>query len=399
MFGIKLNRYIAREILAPTLLCLLIFTIVLLMGRLVKLVELVVNKGVSLNEIFELFVLMLPAFLYIILPLSFLMGIMIGLSRMSTDNETVALKAAGFGLAKIAQPVIVLALFFSLLTGLSAIFLKPWGYQAFKKQIFEITMQKATIGFQSQVFMKQFSNMVLYADDLDERSGLMTGLFVVEEKSEETMQIFAEKGYIVSDERLKSVTFRLENGTIHRMQKNKDSSFQLIHFRNYDVQPELTESNDFSAMNTERRRPKEMATIDLWKPPELVQQTITPSDRQSMSAELHTRLTSAIAPLLFALFGLPFSIQSHRSGRSGGFVIGLVIYLIYYLNLSLAQTLTADAGISPVISFWAPHLLLIAIGIYCLYQSSQEAPNRLISWVDSIVVFCQKRLAKNYENA
>jgi lipopolysaccharide export system permease protein len=399
MFGMKLNRYIAKEILAPTLLCLLIFTIVLLMGRLIKLVDLVVNKGVSLNEIFALFVLLLPAFLHIILPLSFLMGIMIGLSRMSTDNETVALKAAGFGLAKISRPVIILAVLFSLLTGISAMFLKPWGYQAFKKQIFEITMQKATIGFQSQVFMNQFSNMVLYADKLDERSGVMSGLFVVEEKPGETMQIFAEKGHIMSDEKLKSVTFRLENGTIHRMQNNKDSSFQLIHFRNYDVQPELTENNDFSGTNTKRLRPKEMATVDLWKQPAFEQQTISLSQRRAISAELHTRLTSALAPFLFALFGLPFSIQSHRSGRSGGFVIGLVIYLIYYLNLSLAQTLTADAGISPVLSFWAPHLLLVIIGSYCLYQSSQEAPNKLVSWVDNIVVYCQKRLAKNYENA
>ena len=95
----QINRYIIKEILSPTLLCLLIFTMVMVMGRAFKLADLIISKGVSLIDILILLATLLPTSFTISLPLAFLMGIMIGMGRMSADSETVALKAAGIGLA------------------------------------------------------------------------------------------------------------------------------------------------------------------------------------------------------------------------------------------------------------------------------------------------------------
>ncbi len=400
MSGNRINYYIVKEVLGPTLLCLMIFTMVLLMGRLMKLVDMVVNKGVSIGDIAILFGTMLPTFLNITLPLAFLMGIMIGLSRMSADNETVALKAAGIGLAQISRPVFFLALLFSILTGVADLALKPWGYQAFREQVFAITMQKATIGFQPQVFMKQFDNLVLYANEIDNRSGELNGLFIVEDKPEATMLIFADQGNIVASEQEETITFRLRDGSIHRQEKSSDTAYQLINFQNYDVQPNL--NNDDSAnlvQGPRRKKPKEMDTADLWKEIGLAESSEYHNKLSALQAELHSRLVAPLAPLLFALFGLPFSIQSNRSGRSGGFVIGLTIYLCYYLMLSLAKTFTADANLSPLATFWAPHALLGMIGIYCLKQNAKEQPNRLISWLEQTFVAIGSRLKRIDEHS
>ncbi len=400
MAGTRIQKYIISEILSPTLLCLLIFTMVLLMGRLMKLVDLVVNKGVSITDILLLFGTMLPAFLNITLPLSFLMGIMIGLSRMSADSETIAMKAAGIGLAQMARPILALAVVFSLLTAVAGLWLKPWGYQAFREQVFAITMQKATIGFQPQVFMKQFNNMVLYANDLDARTGQMTGLFIVEKNPDATMLIFAEHGDIVADEQEETIMFRLQDGTIHRQKTVDDSTYQLINFRNYDVQPNLTGNGEETAGKAgQRKRPKEMSTAQLWR--QLHRENGAGNERKlgAVTAEIHTRMASPMAPLIFALFGLPFSIQTHRSGRSGGFVVGLIIYLCYYLMLSLAQTFTADAGIAPWLTFWLPHLLLGLSGLYCLYRSAHEQPSLFVSQVEQTMAYLRNCIHKNNDHA
>ena len=400
MPGARIRKYIIGEILSPTLLCLLIFTMVLLMGRLMKLVDLVVNKGVSITDIMVLFGTMLPAFLNITLPLSFLMGIMIGLSRMSADSETIAMKAAGVGLAQMARPVLTLAMIFSLLTAVASLWLKPWGYQAFREQVFAITMQKATIGFQPQVFMKQFDNMVLYADELNDRTGQMNGLFIVERKPEATMLIFADQGDILADEREEVITLRLLDGTIHRQETDADSTYQLINFRSYDVQPDLTGNGEGAIEKAGRKkRPKEMSTAQLWS--RLRSEDVRLNERKlgAVKAELHTRLASPLAPLIFALFGLPFSIQTHRSGRSGGFVVGLIIYLCYYMLLSLAQTFTADAGITPWLSFWLPHLLIGMSGLYCLYRSAHEQPSIFVSQVEQAMTSLKKCIDKNDDHA
>ncbi len=399
MAGTRIQKYIISEILSPTLLCLLIFTMVLFMGRLMKLVDLVVNKGVSITDILVLFGTLLPAFLNITLPLSFLMGIMIGLSRMSADSETIAMKAAGIGLAQMARPILALAVVFSLLTAVAGLWLKPWGYQAFREQVFAITMQKATIGFQPQVFMKQF-NMVLYANALDARTGQMTGLFIVEKKPDTTTLIFAEQGDIVADEQEETITFQLQDGAIHRQKSDDDSAYQLINFRSYDVQPDLTRNGEEAAEKAaKRKRPKEMSTAQLWRQLHREDSNINERKLGAVKAEIHTRMAAPMAPLIFALFGLPFSIQTHRSGRSGGFVIGLIIYLCYYLMLSLAQTFTADAGLAPWLTFWLPHLLLALSGLYCLYRSAHEQPSIFVSQVEQTMTYLRNCMNKNNDHA
>ncbi|MDH3998884.1 MAG: LPS export ABC transporter permease LptF [Desulfuromonadales bacterium] len=377
MFSSRVHRYIIREILSPTLLCLLIFTMVLLMGRMVKLVDLIINKGVSFLDILALFATLLPSLLSISLPLAFLMGIMIGLGRMSADSETVALKSAGLSLGKISVPVFALALIFALLTGWAGLWAKPWGYRAFKAKTFEITRQKATIGFQPRVFMDQFSNLVLYANDINARAGLMQDLFIVEKKDETTSWVFADSGVIVADEQSETVTLQLQDGVIHRQQNDAADSYQMIHFSSYNVQPNITGTRETAKQP--RRRPKEMPTSQLWSG---IATQDKPSRANALRSELHQRLCSPLAPLLFALFGLPFSIQSHRSGRSGGFIMGLVIYLCYYALLSAADTLTAEAAVSPLLSFWGVHGLLLLAGAWLLRQSSLERPNLLAIWVD-----------------
>ena len=393
MSATQINRYVIKEILSPTLLCIVIFTMVMVLGRAFKLVGLIINDGVSLLDILVLLATLLPTFFSISLPLAFLMGIMIGLGRMSADSEIVALKAAGIGLAKVSMPVFILAFIFALLTGATNLWAKPWGYSAFATKSFEIVSQKAAIGFQPRVFMNQFNDLVLYANEIDKKTHQMHGLFIVEKKPESTSWVFADSGNIITDDKAETVTIRLHDGVVHRQQTESADNYQLIHFRNYDIQPEISAMGN--PQERKRMKPKEMPTSKLWS---TVSREEKPAKVKELQAELHLRLVSPLAPLLFVLFGLPFSMQSHRSGRSGGFVMGLIIFIAYYFMLSAALTLTKDAAVSPWLTFWTPHLLLGATGILFLRQSSLEKPNFLVSWVDQALTTLQKRARKNVDS-
>ena len=390
MFGTHIHRYIIREILSPTLLCLTIFTMVMVMGQAVKLVDLVINKGVSPADILILLATLLPTFFSISLPLAFLMGIMIGLGRMSADSETVALKAAGIGLARISMPVFALAFIFALLTGAINVWVKPWSYSAFVTKSFEIVQQKATIGFQPRVFMSQFNDLILYANEIDDRTGQMYGLFIVEKKPASTSWVFADQGNIVTDKVDETVTIRLHDGVIHRQQTGSTDNYQLIYFSSYDIQPEISAFKD--QIKKKDQKPKGMLTEELW---EKTSNESDPSENQKLKAELHLRLVSPLAPLLFVLFGLPFSMQSHRSSRSSGFIMSLIIFLGYYFILSTAVTLTKDAATPPWLTFWLPHLLLAGTGVFFLRQASLGKPNLLLTWVEQTSIILQKRARKN----
>jgi lipopolysaccharide export system permease protein len=392
MFGTQIHRYLIREILSPTLLCIFIFTMVMVMGQAYKLAGLIIDKGVSPVDIAVLLITLLPTFFSISLPLAFLMGIMIGLGRMSADSETVALKAAGVGLAKLSMPVLTLALVFSLLTAATTLWVKPWGHRAFATKSFEIARQKATIGLQPRIFMNQFNNLTLYTNEVESHANRMQGIFIVDKKPESTSWVFADNGSIITDEAAETMTIRLHDGVIHRQQTDSATDYQLIHFRNYEIQPE---SSIMSDPVTKKRKAREERTGELWND---ISGEGDLSKQRKMQAELHLRLASPLAPLLFVLFGLPFSMQSHRSGRSGGFVMGLVIFLGYYFISSSAFTLTKEAAIPPWLSFWIPHLLMTSLGLFFLRQSSLERPNPLVTWIDQTLVTLQKRARKNVDS-
>lgn len=379
MFRSCIDRYLAREVILPATLGLLVFTLVLLMGRLVKLADLVINKGVALGDILALFAALVPSFLTISIPLAFLLGIMIGLGRMSADSETVALKAVGISLANLARPIMILALLCSLLTAVAGFWLEPWGYRAFKAKLFDITSKKASIGIQPRVFMSQFNNLTFYANDIDNRSGELQKLFIVERKNGETSLIVAERGNILSDRSEGSVTLQLHDGVIHRQGKNAtDQSYQVIRFRNYEIQPDTMTAQTFS--KSEKLKPKQLSLAELR---ERLKATETdPKQRAALGAEFHYRLCLPLAPIIFAMMGLPFSIHTQRSGRSGGFAFGLLIYLAYYLLVSVARTLSIETGVPAGPTLWSVHLILAGCGFYLLRQSSLERPIRLTLWID-----------------
>jgi lipopolysaccharide export system permease protein len=376
-----IDRYLLKELLAPTLLCLLVFTLALLAGRLIQLAELVIGKGVALGDVLLLLATLLPPMLVIIIPLAFLMGVMLGFGRLSADGETIAMKAGGIGLPQMARPVMLLAVLCALLTLLTSTWAAPWGKRAFRATLFDITRKQVGVGLQQQVFLKQFSNLVLYANGLDDRSGEMSGIFIVEQQADNPLLIFARSGRVHSNPQEQAVTLLLEDGVIHRQQTgSQNDSYQVIGFSTYEVMPDLSASLAAESRPRKASR-KEVSMRRLWN--------MTKGEESAAWAargELHSRLCAPLAPLLFAVLALPFSTFSQRSGRGGGFIVGLGIYLGYYLLVSLAETLTAESSVPPLLSFWLPHLVLFACGAYLLRQSALERPVRLFLWLDRCAV-------------
>ena len=386
-----INRYLIRELLAPICLCLLIFTLVLMVGRLVQLADLVINKGVAFGGILTLLGTLLLSFMAVALPLAFLMGSMIGLGRLCADNETIALRAAGVGLFDMVRPVLALAIGCALLTTLVAMWAAPWGKRTFKATLLEMSRSKASISLQQHLFIKQFKNLVLYANHLDERSGEMSGVFIVEAQSGRgPIMIIADTGQLVSDPLENTLTLQLRDGTLHRKEgATAKDTYQVIRFNNYDIRPDLSAAMAAPKF-AQRTNPNELSMSDLW------QATAAEGARgRAARAELHSRLCAPLAPLLFALFILPFGIQTQRSGRSGGFVAGLLIYLGYYLLKSLGETMTAELQVPPLFSVWLPHLAFFGAGLYLLRQSAMERSNRLLGWIDNGIILA-KRLGRRH---
>ncbi len=371
MVRLRISRYLLKEVFVPTLLGLTVFTFVLLMGRILKLVELVINRGIPPLEVLKLFLYLLPSFFVITIPIAFLLGILLGFGRLSADSEIVALKSCGVSLYGMARPVLLLALLASLATAFLTIYGQPQGAYAFRVQAFQILNSQATIGIQPRIFNDGFDGLVVYAGEVEEQRGIMKEVFISDERVSETPAvILASSGRIISDRERLVMTLRLQDGSIQRrVRDGQEDVYQVVRFATYDINLNLGTQANGSEATGQKKKDKEKTLEEL---DQALAQATTMEERNALRVEFHQRFALPLAPLLFALVGMPLGIQSSRSGRGGGFALALGISLIYFVLITGAKTLGEGGILSPPLAMWAPNLLFLGCGIALFQMTARE---------------------------
>ena len=132
-----------------------------------RLVELIVNRGVPFEQILLLFSYILPAFLEVTVPMALLLGVILGVGRLSSDSEIIALRASGVSLYQIAKPILALALVVWVGSFMLSLHARPWGNAALKTGIFELARTRATAGLKEQVFNDDFAGLVIYSEKIE----------------------------------------------------------------------------------------------------------------------------------------------------------------------------------------------------------------------------------------
>ena len=105
-----LDRYIGREVASHAILGLAVFTFVFFIPKLVQLMDLVVRHSGGIGTVALLFLCVLPPVLVFTIPMAVLVGVLIGLGRLSADSEIVALHASGISLRRLLLPIGAVAL-------------------------------------------------------------------------------------------------------------------------------------------------------------------------------------------------------------------------------------------------------------------------------------------------
>lgn len=373
----RIHRYLYREISAPVFLSLLIFTFMLLMGRIPRLIEMVVSKGVPLSQIVQLFSYLLPSFLSITFPLSFLLGILLAFGRLSADSEFIALKASGVSLYSLLKPVLVVAVLFSLMTAWLTISVEPASRSAFRGKLLEIASTRTSAGIRPGIFNDDFDGLVLYTREMDDRQGIMQGVFISDEREGEIpATITARQGRFIPDPENYSLTLRLSNGSIHRRpQQQKKSTYQIISFNNYDINLDIDKQ---LTPDTQRKRKRsELSWTELNR---AEAEAKSAEQKYRFAVEKYERVAIALAPLVLALVGVPLGLQSNRSGKGAGFALALCITLVYYVLLSIGSTLAAKGLLPAAVALMLPNLCFFVGGSYFLHRTAIERPMAFLNW-------------------
>src|SRR6202166_3190116 len=127
-----LDRYIVRDVFRHAFLGLIVFTFVFFVPQLVRLMELFVRHTGSGSQILKLFLCIFPAVFTFTIPMVVLIGVLLGLGRMSADSEIIALTALGIGRRRILLPVGVLAVTGLAITLVITLWLSPFALRTLR---------------------------------------------------------------------------------------------------------------------------------------------------------------------------------------------------------------------------------------------------------------------------
>jgi lipopolysaccharide export system permease protein len=385
--------YILKEILPIFFIGLMTFTIILLMDKILKLIELVVNRGGSLSNILILFLFISPSFLIITIPVAVLLGTLLTFGRLSSDSEITAFKASGVSLYQLFLPISIFALATFLLTSFLVFYGLPWGNSGFKSTLYQLAQSKADIEIKERIFNDAFSGLVVYVDRVPLQGNHMEGILIYDQREKgKSNTILAKEGFIINNHESQEIILRLRNGDIHRFEPEAHT-FQKIKFDTYDLKLELTKT--FAAIE-KKLKDKEMSIEDIRKKMEEVKRI--GGDTTSYEVELHKRYAIPFTCIVFALIGVPLGIQPHRSGRSYGFILSILILLAYYVSLTASEILALRKIIPAFSAGWTPNLLFSALGIYLLVKTASESPFKPIIWLTEAIDFMQRRWKRMVED-
>jgi len=379
-----LYLYLFREISIPFLLGIAAFTSVLLMGRLLKLADLVVAKGVPLADIMRMILYLIPSFCLVTIPMAFLLALLLAFGRLSSDSEITAIKACGVSLYGLLPPVLFFALIAYLATTFITAYALPWGNTSFKKLLFNIIQSRITLSLKEKVFNDEFPGLVIYTDSYDEDMHHMTGILIHDERDPQAPStIFADNGLIIADPAAKALRVELRNGGIHRVSGKLD--YRLIEFQNYSLSINLSQAprelvkNELDLTFNELREGIKAPRT----PPRLL---------LDMLLEYHRRFALPFACFVFALVGVPLGIQNQRSGKAAGFSISIGVLLVYYIIQSAGKTLGLKGLANPAIAVWAPNLILFALGAYLFKKTAAEQKIPMFEILPSFMEWARRKV-------
>lgn len=366
--GKILRRYVYREIATPFFFALLIFTGILLTVRILKLVELVVNRGIPSQQVLKIFFYIIPTFLELTVPMSFLLAILWGIGRFSVDRELIAFRSCGLSFRQLAKPVIHLTALVLFGTFLLTLYVRPWSNAALRQLFYEVTKTRATAGLKEKTFNDEFEGFVVYAEEIEPPGTFLQHVMIADSRNpQQKNTIFARGGLVIINEDQQLLTLRLQNGTIHSA-SNANKNYQTTHFLIYDLTLNLATA--LGEGNKPTRTPQEMSVAELRATISQQLQEHTPAT--IALAEFHRRLSLPFSCIVFALIALPLSTRTTWTRRSHGFALSLAIIIAYYLIFTVGDTLGKKGTLVPVVALWLPNGILGLIGVSLFYGAAQE---------------------------
>ena len=367
-----LRQAILLEITASFGLGTLVFTAVLLSNEVSRrLIETLVQENITLSEAGSLFLCILPKVLTFSIPMSALLGILICFGRLSADSEITAMRSSGIGLRNLLWPVLVFSSVVGTVALLDSNLWSPRSNHRLTSIKDQIALKSLNTAVQRGVFEERFPGRVVYIMDSTPDRRAWKGIFLAEvSDSNWPKATFSRQGKLINNLDQRELQLKLHHGATYEVVPGKKGTVRVTSFDEATVPL-------YRALGGTTDAPKgktisEMDSLELYGNVFSQAESNNNLDRRKGIIELNRRLALPLAVLVFSILGLPLGVVTKRSGKPFGFVISLLIFLVYFIVFSQGLAFSESGHIPAFVGPWLANLVFLALGLFLLLASERQ---------------------------
>jgi lipopolysaccharide export system permease protein len=331
--------------------------------------DMIITRGVSFTKFLQIIIYMLPSLLWLSIPMAFLMATLIGLGRLSADNEIMAMHALGIGRVLFVRPILAMGFLLFVASFTIGNLWVPWGRSSLNQLIFQILQESATTGIQEKIFNDHFTDLVIYAERVNPRTDALHKVIIADYRGDLPETIVARTGRIQTDPGTLANTLSLSMGSVHQFDAEA-GRYRLIHFREYSLSLSTDVDSTRYILNMSEKDPADMSLAELKK----AAASGDPARSLTFQVHYHEKFALPFSCIVFGMFSIPFGISLKKSGKFIGFFWSLLIIFLYYILLGVGRNFGSEGAVPPFLAAWTPNLAFGLIGAFLLYQSSRNIP-------------------------
>jgi len=352
----SLTRYVLRQCLGVMVFVTAALSAAVWLAQALPLIDLIINRGLSVDVFLYLAALMLPRFLDIVLPIGVFIAVLFTFNRLTTESELVVMRAAGLSPLTLAKPVLILAVIaFAILMSLS-VYVLPVANQAFRDLQFEIRNRFVSSLIQEGTFTTISDKLTIYIRNR-EANGDVVGLLINDNRDpERPVTILAQRAAFADTPTGPRII--MVNGNRQQFDP-KTRKLSILTFARYTLDLDTLQD----APGDQLRLAQERFLPDLFFPPK----ELDPFIRHTFVMEAHQRLLIPLSAFSFALIPLACLLpgEFNRRGQLKRGVLTLIAAFLFQTT-ALGVNDLANRFASMIPLMYVIDLLPFTIGIAIL---------------------------------
>jgi lipopolysaccharide export system permease protein len=398
--------YILGEAFFSFLISFLFFFFIFFVNQLLLMAQEILAKHVPLGQVALLVVFSLPGVIAMSAPFASLVGLLMTVGRLSSDNEVLVMLSSGLSYRNVFVPAITVGIVISLLSFVANDILLPGGYLQFTRLYRRILLSTPALELESNS-VKKYNDTIIVTGNV--KGNTIDNLLILDRTSDgERRLIMANNAEL--KEAGGGLALDLTRAFVHSSKEmvREDYDYASADRLRYNVPQEDLISATSSVS------PREMSSRDVYK--EIVKRTadlnVHLNERRNRVSSLGiayeetlrggsssanwNRRTNQFAAFqrevevlndmiddyslsLYRLefnkkFSMPFGafsfiflsvalgLMAKKSGQTVGFIFGLIISVFYWALLLGGQTMGIRMGTSPFWSMWTPNIMALVAG-------------------------------------